>query len=209
MKHRNLDLTVLTLSPLALVLTRDSLEGSLGEGGRHVGLSLAPAQLALQRPEGLGEGPATSCCRTGAQLQVEWGEDGVDDGPLDAEGHGDDPHHDHEKLKQQGGEQLGQDDGGKHHDKQGNEVSDTAEVEPEVVLGRVVGLVVVVVALCGGVAVLRGAVARVWTGVGGRGPGGGAVAGLLRLTPGDLVLDRGHNQDQEGGGGQHLQSAAH
>ena len=209
MKHRNLHLTVLTWRSLALILTRDGLEGSLSEGGRDVSLGLAPAQLALQRPEGLREGPTTSSRRTGAQLQVEGGEDGVDDGPLDAEGHGDDPHHDHEELQQQGGEQLGQDDGGKHHDKQGDEVSDRAEVEPEVILGRVVGLVVVVVSLGGGVAVLRGAVARVWTGVGGRGPGGGAVAGLLRLTPGDLVLDRGYNQDQEGGGGQHLQSVAH
>ena len=167
MKHRNLDLTVLTLRSLALILTRDSLEGSLSEGGRDVSLGLAPAQLALQRPEGLGEGPTTSCSRTGAQLQVEGGEDGVDDGPLDAERHGDNPHHDHQELQQKGGEQLGQDDGGEHHDKQGDEVSDAAEVEPEVVLGRVVGLVVVVVALGGGVAVLRGAVSRVRAGVGG------------------------------------------
>ena len=145
MKHRNLDLTVLTL-----ILTRDGFEGSLGEGGHHVGVALAPAKFSLQGPEGLGEGPTTSSSGTVAQLQVEGGEDGVNDGPLDAEGHGDDPHHDHEQLKQQRGEELGEDDGGKHHDEQGDEVTDLAEVEPEVVLGGAVGLVVVVVTLGGG-----------------------------------------------------------
>ena len=138
MKHRNLHLTVFILRSLALILTRDGLEGSLSEGGRDVSLGLAPAQLALQRPEGLREGPTTSSRRTSAQLQVEGGEDGVDDGPLDAEGHGDKPQHGHEKLIHQRGEKLGQGDGGEHHDERGNEDAYLVEVEVAALLADLV-----------------------------------------------------------------------
>ena len=41
---------------LALILSRNRLEGSLSKTGRHAGLGLAPAQLFLQGSEGLGEG---------------------------------------------------------------------------------------------------------------------------------------------------------
>lgn len=68
---------------LIIIQTRDSLEGGLGEVGHEVDMGLAPAQLILQGPEGLGEGPLAPGCRTGTQLQVEGGQDGVDDGPLD------------------------------------------------------------------------------------------------------------------------------
>jgi len=187
---------------LIIIQTRDSLEGGLGEVGHEVDMGLAPAQLILQGPEGLGEGPLAPGCRTGTQLKVEGGQDGVDDGPLDVEGHGDDAHHDHQELEEQRGEQLGEDNGGEHHDKQGDEVTNLAEVESEVVLGRAVALVVVVVSLGRGVAVIRGAIAGVRAGVGGRAPGRSTIAGLL--TTDLLVLEAGHHYEQDHGGGQHL-----
>ena len=201
MKHGNRDLTV---SPHSLILTRYSLEGSLGEGGHEVDMGVAPAQLVLQGPEGLGEGPLAAAGGNVAQLKVEGGEDGVDDGPLDVEGHGDDAHQDHQELEEQRGEQLGEDDGSEHHNEQGDEVTNLAEIKPEVVLGGAVALVVVVVALGRGVAVLGGPVAGVGVGEGGRAPGGCAIAGLL--TTDHLVMEAGHHQEQDHGGGQHLQS---
>ena len=62
-------------------------------------MGLAPAQLVLQGPKGLGEGPLAAV--NVAQRKVEGGEDGVDDGPLDVEGHGDNAHQDHQELEDQ------------------------------------------------------------------------------------------------------------
>ena len=114
----------LTILSLALILARNRLEGSFHKSGRHVGLGLAPAELSLQGPEGVREGPSAGPV---AQPEVEGGEDGVDDGPLGAKGHGDEPQHGHEKLRHQRGEKLGQDDGGEHHDKRGDEGADLVE----------------------------------------------------------------------------------
>ena len=122
----------MTLS-LVLIVARNRLEGSLSKSGRNVSLGLAPAQLSLQGPEGVREGPSAGPV---AQHEAEGGQDGVDDRPLRAEGHGDEPQHGRKKLRHQRGEQLGQDDGGEHHDKCGNELDDLVGVEFADLLGN-------------------------------------------------------------------------
>ena len=122
----------MTLS-LVLIVARNRLEGSLSKSGRNVSLGLAPAQLSLQGPEGVREIPSAGPV---AQHEAEGGQDGVDDRPLRAEGHGDEPQHGHKKPRHQRGEQLGQDDGGEHHDKCWNELDDLVGVEFADLLGN-------------------------------------------------------------------------
>ena len=100
--------------------------------------------------EGGGSSASDARC---AQLEVEGGEDQVDDGGLDGEGHGQDANQDAEETEKQGREKLGKDDGCKDDKEEWDELAKLgADVVASFVSEFVAALVVVAVASLGVVA---------------------------------------------------------
>jgi len=172
----------------------ESVNSLINKGGDGVQV------LRVEISENLAEvsaGEASSCSReghrrisSGAELEVEGGDESVDEGSLEAQRPRDDGEQQSKDLGEQWCDELGQDDSGEHHHEDGKEVSELAEVEPVLLCGGIASLVVSVV------------VGGAWGGVpcwgGGLGVGG-VISSVWDPVLGLSTISR-HLEDQAHGG---------
>lgn len=130
------------------VHVRESVNSLINKGGdgvqvRGVEVSQNLAEVSAGEASSLWEGHRRSI--KGAELDVERGDESVDDGSLESQRPRDDGEKQSHDLGEQRCDQLGQDDSGEHHHEDGNEVSQLAEVEPVLLCGGIASLVVSVV----------------------------------------------------------------
>ena len=136
--------------------TWERFHGVVDKVGQNVDLGIGDviaegSDCIFQRPwaEGSFSGEGRHCTSSvnWAQLQVEGGEDEVDDGGLDAEGHGHDANQDAEKAEEERGEKLGQDDCCEDNEEEWDEFAQLgANVVASFVCELVASLVIVTVA---------------------------------------------------------------
>ena len=169
-----------------LKLTGESAHSFVNHGGQHVELGRAE-QVGVEDSlhVSTSEGPPSEGHRGGgggAELEVEGVQEGVDDGGFEWQSSRDDGHDQGEEWGEEGSNQLGQDDGGEHDHKDGNEVGELAQVQSVVLSGHIAALVVSVV-------------------VGGAGlpiAGARGGVGVILLAGGSCVLLAKDQRDQAG-----------
>lgn len=136
----------------------------------------------------------------GAELEVEGGNESVDEGSLEGESPGDDGQEESEQLGEQRSDELGEDDGGEDHNEDGDEVGQLPEVEPVLLSGGIASLLEPVV--------VGGAGGGVAGGGGGLGVGGVVSSvrdAVLGLTVSGHLEDQADQQEERGDRETHLQ----
>jgi len=151
----------------------NSLINKGGDGVQVLGVEFSQNLAEVSAGEASSREGHWSCV-CGAELEVEGGDESVDEGSLEAQRPGDDGEQQGKDLGEQRCDQLGQDDGGEHHHEDGKEVSQLAEVQP--------------VLLCGGVPSLVESVVVGGAGCGVPCWGGGLGVGGVISSVGDPVL---------------------
>ena len=165
---------------------RDSLVNKGSDGVQVLGVEVSEDLAQVSAGEASGGGEGHGRVVSGAELEVEGGNESVDERSLEGESAGDDGEEEGEQLGEQRGDELGQDDGGEDHNEDGDEVGELAEVEPVLLSGGISSLLepVVVGGAGGGVAGGGG-----WLGV------GGVVSSIWDPVLGLATVSR-HTEDQ-------------
>ena len=119
---------------------RDSLVNKGSDGVQVLGVEVSEDLAQVSAGEASGGGEGHGRVVSGAELEVEGGNESVDERSLEGESSGDDGEEEGEQLGEQRGDELGQDDGGEDHNEDGDEVGELSEVEPVLLSGAISSL---------------------------------------------------------------------